>query len=52
MRVHDAESVWFQRDLETLLAGAAGRFDRLEEVALIYAFALLAVGRAEGTGAA
>lgn len=29
VRVHDAESVWFQRDLETLLAGAAGRFDYL-----------------------
>lgn len=29
VRVHDAESVWFQRDLETLLAGAAGLFDYL-----------------------
>jgi oligopeptidase B len=31
--------------------GASGRFDRLDEVAIVYAFALWAVGLAEQTAA-
>lgn len=38
--------VLLRTNMEAGHGGAAGRFDRLEEVGLIYAFALLAVGRA------
>lgn len=39
--------VFLKINMEAGHGGAAGRFDRLEEVGLIYAFALRAVGRAE-----
>jgi oligopeptidase B len=42
----DGNLIAFRTDLDAGHAGAAGRFDRLKEVALTYAFAIEVAGAA------
>ena len=48
LRAHEtgAKPIWLKTNMDAGHGGAAGRFDRLEEVALTQVFALATVGAA------